>query len=94
MTVVAEEPSAATGVGGYAMSALAADVLAGVAAGHSTGRLAGRLVLSVRGVEYHCSRLMRMLNAANRTELVARAYAAGIIAAGEWPPRVRDEFVR
>ncbi|MFD9889233.1 LuxR C-terminal-related transcriptional regulator [Amycolatopsis sp. NPDC059027] len=93
MTSSVREHSSAEPAGRPALSPLAADVLAGIAAGHSTGGLAARLVLSVRGVEYHCSRLMRMLKAANRAEMIARAYTAGILSADEWPPRVGEEFI-
>ncbi|HLL36101.1 MAG TPA: diguanylate cyclase, partial [Streptomyces sp.] len=35
---------------------------------------------------YHLRRLSARWGAANRTELVARAYALGVLAAGVWPP--------
>ncbi|MEY9952691.1 LuxR C-terminal-related transcriptional regulator [Leifsonia sp. EB34] len=44
-----------------------------VAAGLSNPEIASRLVLSVRTVESHVSRVMRKTSAANRGELVARA---------------------
>ena len=68
-------------------------VLEGVAAGMSTVQLAAKLFLSRGGVEYHVSALMRNLKAANRSELVSKAYSAGLFSVGSWPPRVITDFV-
>jgi len=68
-------------------------VLEGVAAGMSTVQLAGKLFLSRGGVEYHVSALMKNLKAANRSELVSKAYSAGLFSVGSWPPRVITDFV-
>jgi DNA-binding CsgD family transcriptional regulator len=68
-------------------------VLEGVAAGMSTVQLAAKLFLSRGGVEYHVSTLMKNFNAANRSELVSRAYSAGLFSVGSWPPRVITDFV-
>lgn len=38
------------------------------------------------GVNYHLRRLSARWAAANRTELVARAYALGVLTTGAWPP--------
>jgi len=70
-----------------------AGVLEGVASGMSTVKLATDLFLSRGGVEYHVSALMKMLKAGNRSELVSKAYAAGLLSIGIWPPRVAAEFV-
>lgn len=35
---------------------------------------------------YHLRRLSARWDAANRTELVARAYALGVLTPGVWPP--------
>jgi DNA-binding CsgD family transcriptional regulator len=68
-------------------------VLEGVAAGMSTVQLAARLFLSRGGVEYHVSALMKSLKAANRSEMVSKAYTAGLFSVGSWPPRVIADFV-
>ncbi len=68
-------------------------VLEGVAAGMSTVQLAAKLFLSRGGVEYHVSALMKNLGAANRSELVSKAYTAGLFGLGNWPPRVITDFV-
>lgn len=68
-------------------------VLEGVAAGMSTVQLAARLFLSRGGVEYHVSALMKNLKAANRSEMVSKAYSAGLFSVGSWPPRVIADFV-
>ncbi|GAA2832070.1 LuxR C-terminal-related transcriptional regulator [Crossiella cryophila] len=74
-----------------ALSATRARILEGIAAGATSQRLAARLHLSVRGVEYHLAAMQRAFAASNRVTLVARAYAAGVLVAGSWPPRVAEE---
>ena len=71
-----------------AMSEIETQILQGVAAGASTAELARRLYLSRQGVEYHIHRMMRFLKVKNRTELVSRAYVAGLLAPDVWPPQV------
>jgi DNA-binding CsgD family transcriptional regulator len=68
-------------------------VLEGVAAGMSTVQLAAKLFLSRGGVEYHVSALMKNLKAANRSELVSKAYSAGLFSVGSWPPRVIADII-
>ncbi|MEU3522439.1 PAS domain-containing protein [Streptomyces sp. NPDC038707] len=64
-------------------------VLALLAGGATTDRAARELGLSRDGVSYHLRRLSARWGAANRTELVARAYALGVLLPGVWPPRAR-----
>ncbi|MCC5479228.1 PAS domain-containing protein [Streptomyces barringtoniae] len=64
-------------------------VLALLAGGATTAGAARELGLSKDGVTYHLRRLSARWNAANRTELVARAYALGVLAPGVWPPEAR-----
>lgn len=78
---------------GKPLTAMEALVLEGVAAGMSTVQLASKLFLSRGGVEYHVSGLMKNLEAANRSELVSRAYSAGLFSVGGWPPQVIKEFI-
>ncbi|MEU5081007.1 MULTISPECIES: PAS domain-containing protein [Streptomyces] len=66
-------------------------VLALLAGGATTARAARELGLSRDGVTYHLRRLSARWGAANRTELVARAYALGVLLPGVWPPRARAE---
>ncbi|MGW3206903.1 PAS domain-containing protein [Streptomyces sp. NPDC001135] len=61
-------------------------VLALLAGGATTAGAARELGLSKDGVAYHLRRLSTRWNAANRTELVARAYALGVLTPGVWPP--------
>lgn len=61
-------------------------VLALLAAGATTARAARETGLTTDGVNYHLRRLTARWGAANRTELVARAYALGVLACGVWPP--------
>lgn len=64
-----------------------ARILALLARGATTARAARETGLTPDGVTYHLRRLSARWNAANRTELVARAYAFGVLAPGVWPPR-------
>ncbi|MGW6731125.1 PAS domain-containing protein [Streptomyces sp. NPDC055013] len=63
-----------------------ARILSLLAAGTTTAQAARETDLTVDGVNYHLRRLSSRWNAANRTELVARAYALGVLAPGVWPP--------
>ncbi|MGW3284905.1 PAS domain S-box protein [Streptomyces sp. NPDC001002] len=63
-----------------------ARILALLAGGATTARAARETGLTTDGVTYHLRRLSARWGAANRTELVARAYATGVLAAGVWPP--------
>ncbi|MET9499125.1 PAS domain-containing protein [Streptomyces sp. NPDC006552] len=65
-------------------------ILALLAAGATTARAARETGLTTDGVTYHLRRLTRRWGAANRTELVARAYASGVLEPGSWPPQVRS----
>ncbi len=61
-------------------------VLALLARGATTAQAARELGLTRDGVTYHLRRLSARWAAANRTELVARAYALGVLSPGVWPP--------
>lgn len=63
-----------------------ARILALLASGTTTAQAARETDLTVDGVNYHLRRLSSRWNAANRTELVARAYTLGVLAPGVWPP--------
>ncbi|GHH00811.1 hypothetical protein GCM10018780_29020 [Streptomyces lanatus] len=63
-----------------------ARILALLAGGATTAQAARETDLTVDGVNYHLRRLSARWGAANRTELVARAYALGVLMAGVWPP--------
>ncbi|MFF3908080.1 PAS domain S-box protein [Streptomyces sp. NPDC001848] len=63
-----------------------ARILALLAGGATTARAARETGLTVDGVTYHLRRLSQRWGAANRTELVARAYALGVLMPGVWPP--------
>ncbi|CAM5674441.1 PAS domain S-box-containing protein OS=Streptomyces griseorubiginosus OX=67304 GN=DWG14_00995 PE=4 SV=1 [Streptomyces griseorubiginosus] len=68
-----------------------ARVLALLATGATTAHAARETGLTVDGVNYHLRRLSARWGTANRTELVARAYALGVLTAGVWPPSVSGE---
>lgn len=63
-----------------------ARILALLAGGATTARAARETGLTTDGVTYHLRRLSARWDAANRTELVARAYALGVLTPGVWPP--------
>ncbi|MFJ8533715.1 PAS domain S-box protein [Streptomyces sp. NPDC093591] len=67
-----------------------AHILTLLAGGATTAQAARETGLTVDGVNYHLRRLSTRWHATNRTELVARAYALGVLAAGVWPPTVRN----
>ena len=76
------------------LSPVDARILEGVAAGESTVQLAAKLFLSRGGVEYHVTTLLRKLKVTNRPALVSKGYSMGILGIGQWPPRVRPEYIR
>jgi PAS domain S-box-containing protein len=63
-----------------------ARILALLAGGATTARAAKETGLTTDGVTYHLRRLSARWEASNRTELVARAYALGVLTPGVWPP--------
>jgi DNA-binding CsgD family transcriptional regulator len=76
------------------LSELDAKVLEGVAAGCSTVEMANKLFLSRQGVEYHVGAMLRRFKCANRSALVAKTYAQGVLTVGQWPPSVVGEYIR
>lgn len=62
-------------------------ILAAAARGDTTAQIAREIGLTLDGVNYHLSRLTRRWRVPNRTALVARAYATGVLAPGTWPPQ-------
>ncbi len=75
------------------LSELDAMILEAVATGDASMRIAYRLHLSRQSVDYHVKGMQRQFAAANRLELVSRAFVAGALDVGEWPPRVPYCFV-
>ena len=62
------------------------DVLCEAAAGAATGEIAKALGISSHTVAGHLRKMMRRTKARSRAELVARAYATGILLPRTWPP--------
>lgn len=54
--------------------------------GATTARAVKETGLTTDGVIYHLRRLSARWGAPNRTGLVARAYALGVLTPGVWPP--------
>ena len=63
-----------------------ARILALLAGGATPATTAKETGLTTDGVTYHLRRLSARWGASNRTELVARAYALGVLTPGVWPP--------
>ncbi|WP_208630154.1 PAS domain-containing protein [Amycolatopsis kentuckyensis] len=70
------------------LSGLDVRILEGLAAGEPTVRIAMRLYLSRQAVDYRIGAMLRRLEAPSRAALVSKAYAAGLLCAAHWPPRV------
>ncbi|WMD05938.1 PAS domain S-box protein [Streptomyces sp. FXY-T5] len=83
-------PSSTAPAGQARVTPMEARILALLAAGATTARTARETALTTDGVTYHLRRLSSRWGASNRTELVARAYALGVLRAGVWPPEVSD----
>ncbi|MFF7488934.1 PAS domain S-box protein [Streptomyces luteogriseus] len=86
----ARAPSPAAPAGQARVTPMEARILSLLAAGATTARAARETALTTDGVTYHLRRLSSRWGASNRTELVARAYALGVLRAGVWPPEVAD----
>jgi DNA-binding CsgD family transcriptional regulator len=63
------------------------NVLVLLATGLSTERIAREMNVSRPTAAERCGRLFVRFGCKNRTELVAYAYAHGLLDAGAWPPR-------
>lgn len=63
------------------------EVIVQVAAGLSDREIARELQLSAHTIRHHLTSAMQNAGACSRAQLVALCYAAGLLAAGEWPPR-------
>jgi DNA-binding CsgD family transcriptional regulator len=63
------------------------DVLCQLAAGLTNDQAASAMSVSGHTVAGHLRSMLARATARNRAELVARAYAAGVLTANSWPPR-------
>jgi DNA-binding NarL/FixJ family response regulator len=63
------------------------EVLCAIASGASTDQAARELRMSSHTLAHHLADMLQLSESRNRTELVAKAYAAGILEAAWWPPR-------
>lgn len=84
--VSAERQPGGPGEDGDRASPAEARILALAADGATTASIAAVVGLTADGVTYHLRRLSARWNVPNRTALVARAYALGVLDASAWPP--------
>ncbi len=63
------------------------DVLCQLAAGLTNDEAASAISVSGHTVAGHLRTMLTRASARNRAELVARAYAAGVLTAHNWPPQ-------
>lgn len=61
-------------------------VLLLAAEGEQNTAIAHMLKISPRTVEQHVTNMLQKIGANSRAELIARAYAVGILRCGVWPP--------
>ncbi|MQS16970.1 PAS domain S-box protein [Streptomyces kaniharaensis] len=81
-----DEPPAAPAAPRAEVSPTEARILAAAARGATTAQIAKEIGLTTDGINYHLARLTRRWQVPNRTALVARAYATGVLMADVWPP--------
>src|SRR5215467_14257057 len=65
-----------------------AEILCLIAAGLTAGQTAQRLSVATSTIEDHLRAMRERTRTRNSVELVARAFAAGILVPGSWPPRL------
>ena len=58
-----------------------------IAGGLTNWQIGKELMISPHTVAQHVAEMLRRYNARSRCELVARAYSAGVLQTGVWPPR-------
>jgi len=83
-----ESTCASAGVGTFRreLTAREMSILCLVAAGLTNSEVSRRLHISRHTVAQHIANMLQRAPARNRAELVARAYAAGMLNIAEWPP--------
>jgi DNA-binding NarL/FixJ family response regulator len=62
-------------------------ILCLIAGGLTNWQIARELLISHHTVAQHVAEMLRRCHARSRCELVARAYSAGLLQTGVWPPR-------
>lgn len=68
-------------------------ILCLVAGGLTTVEVARSLHISRHTVAQHIADMLHRNRASTRGELIARAYAAGVLATGTWPPQAENSTV-
>ncbi|MEY9872130.1 DNA-binding CsgD family transcriptional regulator [Streptacidiphilus sp. MAP12-33] len=80
------EPLAETPFGVFGLTRREISIASMIAVGASNRRIAEDLWISPHTVAAHLCSMLRRMGASNRTELIARLYAEGVLAQGAWPP--------
>lgn len=88
MMLESRRPRGGAGTGTFLreLTAREISILCLVAAGLTNSEVSRRLHISRHTVAQHIANMLQRAPARNRAELVARAYAAGILRIAEWPP--------
>lgn len=86
MTTESRRPCAGTFL--RELTAREMSILCLVAAGLTNNEVSRRLHISRHTVAQHIANMLQRAPARNRAELVARAYAAGLLSVAEWPPSI------
>ncbi|MFD3451135.1 LuxR C-terminal-related transcriptional regulator [Streptomyces sp. NPDC058691] len=77
-------------IAAHALSPRESRILALVASGATSALIARSVGLTADGVNYHLARMSRVLHVPNRTALVAKAYALGLLRPACWPPASQE----
>ena len=75
----------------FALTPRETRILCLVATGHTNSHVARMLHISRHTVAQHIADMLHRTQSRNRSELVARAYSAGMLATGIWPPQTEPE---
>jgi DNA-binding CsgD family transcriptional regulator len=79
--------------GGVDLTTRELDIATLLALGASTREIAHDLLVSPHTVAAQLAHMLRKVSVANRTELVARLYAEGVLSQGAWPPAAANGHI-
>lgn len=91
MTISSGGSSALNNMASAKLTAREASIICLLACGLTNWEIAKRLMISHHTVAQHVTRMLYLWEARSRCELVARAYAVGVLMPGVWPPQYANE---